>query len=257
MDFLSRKLKINNWEEITYPIMTEQEAKERELKYVYWKKAKTGDLALSDDGYVAECLKRAKYKKANQVVVPYGRMWINDNAKLLYEPHRDTGQYSQTGTRTWVEREASLERTKNAVKLYVNMMLGTGKIDWDKVGNAYRPDQAKPAVTAKRLFKQKRISGMVDQQIQEYLDERELNQGDVLDVIAEAITIARNNADPSNMLRGAEQYIKIMDMLPSKTQQTDTIQIDVSKKILDEIATEETRQLKLETTKEVPSEDNS
>ena len=52
------------------------------------------------------------------------------------------------------------------------------------------------------------------------------------------------------MLRGAEQYIKIMDMTPSKTQQTDTIQIDVSKKILDEIATEETRQLKLERKKD-------
>ena len=251
MDFLSRKLKINNWEEVTYPIMTKQEAKERGLDFVYWKDAKTGQLALSDDNYVAECLKKAKYKEAYQIVVPYGRMWINDNAKLLYEPHRDTGQYSQTGTRTWDERESSLQRTKNAVKLYVNMMLGTGKINWDAIGSAYRPDQAKPAVTAKRLFKQKRITSMIDQEIQRYLDERELNQGDVLDVIAEAITIARNNADPSNMLRGAEQYIKIMDMLPSKTQQTDTLQIDVSKKILDEIATEETRQLKLERTKDV------
>tara|TARA_B100000902_G_scaffold151964_1_gene148533 strand:+ start:1169 stop:1945 length:777 start_codon:yes stop_codon:yes gene_type:complete len=253
MDFLSRRLKINNWEEVTYPIMTKQEAEERELEFVYWKEAKTGELTLSDDGYVSECLKRKKYKKAEEITVPYGRMWINNHAKLLYEPHRDTGEYSQSGTRPWVEREMSLQRTKNAVKLYVNMMLGTGKIDWEQIGKAYRPDQAKPAVTAKRLFKQKRISSMVDEKIQEYLDERELNQGDVLDVIAEAITIARNNADPSNMLRGAEQYIKIMDMLPSKTQQTDTLQIDVSKKILDEIATEETRQLKLESTKEVPN----
>ena len=250
MDFLSRKLKLNNWEEVTYPILTQREAKERKMAYVHWKKAKVGELTLSDDGYVSECLKRDKYKDAYQVVVPYGRMWISKNSKLLYEPHRDSGEYSQTGTRPWIEREASLERTKNAVKLYVNMMLGSGKIDWDKVGNAYRPDQAKPAITAKRLFKQKRISSMVDQKIQEYLDDRDLDQGDVLDVIAEAITIARTNSDPSNMLRGAEQYIKIMDMTPSKTHQTDTIQIDVSKKILDEIATEETRQLKLERKKD-------
>ena len=87
---------------------------------------------------------------------------------------------------------------------------------------------------------------MVDKKIQEYLDERDLNQGDVLDVIAEAITIARGNGDPSNMLRGAEQYIRIMDMLPNKTQITDSVQIDVTKKILDEISTEESRQLKLE-----------
>ena len=52
------------------------------------------------------------------------------------------------------------------------------------------------------------------------------------------------------MLRGAEQYIRIMDMLPSKAKQTDTLQIDVTKKILDEIETEESRQLKLERTQD-------
>lgn len=251
MDFLSRKLKINNWTEMVYPIMTKQEADEREEEYVYWKDAVAGEMAISDDDYVAVCLKRGQYKKSIEITMPYGRMWVNKKAKLLYEPHRNTEQYSQSGTRTWQERESSLQRTKNAVKLYVDMLLGSGKIDWLQIGNAYRPDQEKPDITARRLFKQKRIQGMVDNKIQEYLDERELNQGDVLDVIAEAITIARTNGDPSNMLRGAEQYIKIMDMLPSKTQQVDTLQIDVSKKILDEIATEETRQLKIERTKEV------
>lgn len=251
MDFLSRKLKINNWTEMVYPIMTKQEADEREEEYVHWKDAVPGEMAISDDNYVAVCLKRNKYKNSIEITMPYGRMWVSKKAKLLYEPHRNTEQYSQSGTRTWQERESSLQRTKNAVKLYVDMLLGSGKIDWLQIGNAYRPDQEKPDVTARRLFKQKRIKGMVDTKIQEYLDERELNQGDVLDVIAEAITIARTNGDPSNMLRGAEQYIKIMDMLPSKTQQVDTLQIDVSKKILDEIATEETRQLKIESTKEV------
>jgi len=246
MDFLSRRLKMNNWNEVVYPIMTKQEADEREEDYIYWKDVKPNELAISDDGYVAVCLKRKKYKNSIEITLPYGRMWVNSTSKLLYEPHRNTGQYSQSGTRTWQERESSLQRTKNAVKVYVNMMLGSGQIDWEKLGNVYRPDQEKPDVTAKRLFKQKRIIGMVDEKIQEYLKDRNLNEGDVLDVIADAIKIARGNADPSNMLRGAEQYVKIMDMLPNKTQKTETLQIDVTKKILDEIATEETRQLKIE-----------
>ena len=128
------------------------------------------------------------------------------------------------------------------------MMLGSGNIDWNLLGKAYRPDQKIPAVTVKRLFKQKRIQSMIDDKIQEYLNDRELNEGDVLDVIADAITLARTNADPSNMLRGAEQYIKIMDRLPNRTQKTETLQIDVTKKILDEITSEETRQLKIEQT---------
>ena len=250
MDFITRKLKVNDWNDVTYFVHTKQEATDRDLDYVYWKDAKEGDLALSDDGYVAECIQRKKYKDAEQIIMPYGRMWISKRAKLKYEPHRNTGEYSQCGTLSWEERESGTTRTKNAVNLYVQMMQ-TGKIDWYELGKVYRPDQAHPDATVKRLFKTERIKGMVDTKIQEYLDDRDLNQGDVLDIIAQAIDIARNNADPSNMLRGAEQYIRIMDMLPGKTQQTDTLQIDVTKKILDEISTEESRQLKLERTQEV------
>lgn len=246
MDYITRKLKINDWNDVTYLIHTKREADDRDLDYVHWKKAEKGDLALSDDNYVAECVDRKKYKDAEQVIMPYGRMWINKRAKLLYEPHRNTEEYGQCGTLTWEERESKTTRTKNAVALYVNMMMQTGKIDWYKLGEVYRPDQRHPDATVKRLFKTEKVKGMVDTKIQEYLDERDLNQGDVLDIIQSAIELAKQNGDPSNMLRGAEQYIRIMDMLPSKTAVTDTVQIDVTKKILDEIETEESRQLKLE-----------
>ena len=186
MDFLNRKLKINNWEEVTYPIMTQIEADEKEIPYTGWREVKKGRFGLSDDGYVAECLAVNKYKDAYQVVFPYGRMWITPSSKLLYEPHRNTGEYSQCGTLTWEERESALTRTKNAVNLYVNMFMQTGKIDWKQLGQAYRPDQQNPSATVKRLFKQERIKGMVDTKIQEYLDKRELDQGDVLDIIADA-----------------------------------------------------------------------
>ena len=250
MDFINRKLKINNWDEVTYPIMTKQEADEKDIPYKDWREAEKGEFGISDDGYVAECVNVCKYKASTQVVYPYGRMWLSKRDKLLYEPHRNTGEYSQTGTRTWEERESAMTRTKNAVNLYVNMFLQTGKIDWERLGQAYRPDQAKPSATVKRLFKQDRIKGMVDKEIQRHLDDRDLNQGDVLDIIASAIELAKQNSDPSNMLRGAEQYIRIMDMLPSKTQVTDTVQIDVTKKILDEIESEESRKLTLERKKD-------
>ena len=251
MDYITRKLKINDWQDVTYLVMTEKEAKDKDLKYIHWKDAQKGDLCLSDDGYVTNCVDRKQYKNAEQVITPYGRMWISKRAKLLYEPHRNTGEYSQCGTLTWEERESRTTRTKNAVSLYVQMMMQTGKIDWYQLGQVYRADQQSPDATVKRLFKTEKVKLMVDQKIQDYLDERDMNQGDVLDIISEAIELAKNNGDPSNMLRGAEQYIRIMDMLPGKTQQTDTLQIDVTKKILDEISTEESRQLKLERTQEI------
>ena len=250
MDLITRRLKVNNWNDVTYFVHTEQEAIERQLEYSYWKDAKAGDLCISDDGYVAECIQRNKYKDAEQIVTPYARMWISDRAKLTYENHRDTGEIGQCGTLSWEERERRQTRPKNAVSAYVQMMMTSGKIDWHKLGEIYRKDQAKPDLTAKRLFKTETIKRMVDKKIQEYLDERDMNQGDVLDIISEAIELAKQNGDPSNMLRGAEQYIRIMDMLPNKSQVTDTVQIDVTKKILDEIETEESRQLKLERTQD-------
>ena len=246
MDYLTRKLKINNWNEVTYIIYSKEEADGRNLDYKPWKKAKKGELCLSDDGYVAEVVDINEYKDSKQIVMPYGRMWISKRAKLKYIPHRDSGEYSQCGVMTWEEQESRKTRTKNAVNLYVQMMMQGGKIDWYKLGKAYRPDEKLPDATAKRLFKTETVKKMVDNKIQEYLDDRDLNQGDVLDIIADAISLAKQNGDPSNMLRGAEQYIRIMDMLPSKTSHTDTVQIDMTKKILDEIEVEEKRQLKLE-----------
>ena len=53
------------------------------------------------------------------------------------------------------------------------------------------------------------------------------------------------------MLRGAEQFVRILDMLPKKSVQTDTVQIDMTSKILDQIAKEEKKSLKMSQTKEL------
>ena len=246
MDFLTRKLKINDFKDVTYPIFTKEEAENRDLEIIEWKKAEKGDMCLSDDGFVAECLDVKQYKNAYQLIFPYARVWLSKRAKLEYLPHKNSGEYSQMGIRTWEERESATTRAKNAVNLYVQQMMQTGKIDWNQIGEIYRPDQQIPGATVKRLFKSEKIMSMIDKKIQDCLDDRDMNQGDVLDIIADAIELAKQNGDPSNMLRGAEQYIRIMDMLPNKTQVTDSVQIDVTKKILDEIETEESRKLKLE-----------
>ena len=43
MDYITRKLKINDWNDVTYVISTKAEADERGLSYKYWKEAKKGD----------------------------------------------------------------------------------------------------------------------------------------------------------------------------------------------------------------------
>ena len=42
MDWITRKLKINNWEDVTYTIQTQKEADDRDLNYKHWKDAQKG-----------------------------------------------------------------------------------------------------------------------------------------------------------------------------------------------------------------------
>jgi hypothetical protein len=253
MDFITRKFKKNDYQDVTYPVYSEEEATNREIKYKSWRKCREGDFGMSDDGYVSECVYRKKYKTKDQVTFPFGRQWV-DQSKLEYVPHRNAGQYSQVGILSWDEQEAGKTRTKNAVKLYAEMMLSGSLIDWNLIGKVYRSDQERPDLTAKRLFKKERIQKMLDEEIQKALKERNISQGDVLDIILSGIEVAKENSDASNILRGAEQFVKIMDMLPKKTMQTDTVQIDMTNTILDKIAKEEKKSLKMSQKKELPYE---
>ena len=250
MEYIDRKFKKNDYQTVTYPVYTQEEADERQIEYSPWRECGEGQFGLSDDGYVAECIYLRKYKEKSQVTFPYGRQWIGDS-RLCYEPHRDTGEYSQIGTRTWDEMEAKKTRTKNAVKVYAEMMLSGEPIDWALIGKVYRKNQERPDLTAKRLFKSEKIQKMLDKEIQKALVDRGIEKGDILDMILDAISIAKTNSDPSNMLRGAEQFVRILDMLPKKSMQTDTVQIDMTSKILDQIAKEEKKSLKMSQTKEL------
>jgi hypothetical protein len=96
---------------------------------------------------------------------------------------------------------------------------------------------------------------MLDEEIQKALSDRNISQGDVLDIILDGITVAKTNGDASNILRGAEQFVRIMDMLPKKSMQTDMVQIDMTSTILDKIAKEEKKSLKMSQKKEIPHEE--
>ena len=254
MDFISRRFKKNDYQNVTYPVYTEEEANNKEIEYKSWRECQVGDFGLSDDGYVSECIYRKKFKNNEQVTFPYGRQWLSEGGKLKYIPHRETGQYTQVGVLTWDQQEANKTRTKNAVKLYAEMMLNGDSINWEVIGKAYRKDQERPDLTAKRLFKKESIQKMLDKEIQKALSDRNITQGDVLDILLEGIGVAKENKDASNILRGAEQFIKILDMLPKKSMQTDTVQIDMTNTILDKIATEEKKSLKMSQKKEVYDE---
>ena len=56
MDFITRKFKKNDYQDVTYPVYSEEEATNREIQYKSWRKCQVGDFGISDDGYVSECI---------------------------------------------------------------------------------------------------------------------------------------------------------------------------------------------------------
>ena len=94
---------------------------------------------------------------------------------------------------------------------------------------------------------------MVEEKLQKILINKGITQDQVLDLQLEALDLARNKGDVSNFLRVAENFMDLLQMKPGKKVTTDTVEIDLTNKISDQIEQEDKR-IKLERKEEVPYE---
>jgi hypothetical protein len=253
MDKIVRKIKgIKK----TYFVYTEDEAKEEGLSYKYWKDVDIGEYGITDDGYVAVCIGRKEYIESQGrcrafIKLSCGVGWGTKTSKLLYEPNKEFGLYSQVKPDYWVRKEIRSTRFKNAVTAYVEQLLSTNAIDWTTIGNIYRPDQRVPEATIRRLFKQQEVREVIDDKLKKVMLDRGISQELVLDLHLEAIEIARRKNDPSNMLRGTENLMDLLEMKPGKKVVTESMDMTLTSSIADQIESEEKR-IKLEQKTEEP-----
>ena len=227
-----------------HKIYTKDECDKKGRTYVYWKDAEAGDMALSDDNYVGECISRKIYQK-NLVYIKtiYGVQFAREDNQLLFMPNHKMGVYSLIKPRFWYDREANTVRVKNTVDAYVSQLLSPFQVDWDILGNIYRPDQKNPRQTVKRLFKQEVVKDMIEDKLKAVLSEKGITKSFVLDKMLNAIEIAENKGDVGGILKAADSFMDLLEMKPSKRVITDTMQIDVSNQIMDQIETEEKKLL--------------
>ena len=249
--------KINGMKK-TYFVYTKDEADNDNIRYEHWKEVEPGDHGLTDDGYVAVCIGKKVYTDKQKRERAFVKLscavgWVSKNTQMLYEPNRDFGLYSQVKPDYWVNREIRSTRFKNAVTAYVEQVLSSTGVNWDIIGNIYRPEQEIPAATVRRLFKQQEVREVIDKKLKEILLNKGITKELVLDLHLEAIDIARNKSDPSNMLRGTENLMDLLEMKPGKSITTESIEFGVSSSIADQIALEE-KKLKLSQKTEAPIE---
>ena len=192
----------------TFDIWTKDECPH---KYVHWKEAKPNEYALSDDGYISICIKEEMLGKRVIKVFPYGK--VTGNMKLNFEVRYLNKAYDLS-EKSANERNARRSSAKRFVQAYIKMFM-SGKIDWDKLGIIFNPNELIPKASAKRLFKNKWIKEMIDQGLTQELTDRGIDKGFYLDRITEAIEIARAKKDAANMLRAAEMIGEILVVKPN------------------------------------------
>tara|TARA_R100000789_G_scaffold31104_1_gene34625 strand:- start:482 stop:1333 length:852 start_codon:yes stop_codon:yes gene_type:complete len=213
-----------------YIIYTEEEAKAEGIRFRPWHKCRGGDWGLSNDGYVARCIRRGRCRPkgspentAYYYSFPFGQAFYDSSCpsgKLEYEKHRETGNYSKVSAKSEWELEQNRTRTKNFVGAYVKQYLG-GKLEHAKLGRIYRHDEKKPAVTAKALLKKRYIKEMIDKELESVLVEKGVTQGTVIDMLLESADMARNKEQAANLLRAAENLIDIFGMKSKKEEKQD------------------------------------
>jgi|TARA_B100000073_G_scaffold13372_1_gene11108 hypothetical protein len=250
---IQRKLKINNYEPVVYNIYTKDEF---DKPYIYWKDCNAGDWGISDDGYISECIARNEYETSTEMVFPYGKQFLYETSTLLFEPHYETKNYSSVSSKSYGEMEAKRDRAELAVDTFVNYKLAGTAPDFYKIGKIYRPDQENPEIAARKLFKTKEIKKMVSDKLKDILIEKEIDEGYVLDVMKDAITIATGKEDSSNMIKAADKLSEFLEMKPKTKTQTESLEMDISHQIEANFE-KQTKSLKAVKTQEIDDEKNS
>ena len=156
-------------EKHVYSIWSEEEAKSLGMKYVHWKKAHAGEMALSDDGWVGECI----YTTTTKINRP------KDPSKGYYMVRTVFGyNLNSPGTKLWAKRKNDVKsknyRTtlaRDTVRAYVAMRLQGKGIDWDMLGKMFAPHAGIPRAYAKKFMRQERTQTMIRSELQKILSD--------------------------------------------------------------------------------------
>ena len=241
---IARKI---NGKESYYDVFTKEQALEKRLQFTYWQEAEVGEYAITDDNYVALCYDKKDYtdKKGHSktfVKLICGVGWCNRSSKILFEKNHEYGVYTKTNpSRTWDKEEYGKNRAKNTITAYAQMLLDDGKVNFETLGQIYRPDQEVPAATVRRFLKTKTAKKMTEEKIKEILAKKSINREFAVENIVLALKMAEQKGDVNNFLKANDYLMDLLEMKPNTKMITDTIQVDMTKQIADTIAKEDKR----------------
>ena len=159
-------------------------------------------------------------------------------------------------TKSYNDLEVQKKGADIAMDAYIAYKMAGLSPDWEKIGRLYRPDQDNPVIAAKRLFKKKQVKKMIQDKLKDILIDKNIDEGFVLDVIKDAIEVAKVKEDSGNMIRAAKELAEFLDMKPKTKQVPEYLELDMSHQIADSYETQ-TKKLKATQTRQLEVENNN
>lgn len=244
-------------------IYTKDEADQEGIEYRPWREAKQGEMCLSDDGYVSIVRKRTTYKdtearRVDEVKTPFAIVWCTYVKKrdtylslpMEFEVRRSkSGSYNWASADSYGEKFAKKQRIKRICRVFAHQIL-TNTVDFAYLGRMIDKYSNFPVLSAKRLFRQKEIMDIVDEDIKELLSRRGINEDYVIDLYLDSAQMARDNRDPDCLLKCAKEIGTLLSMIPMKKTITQTMEITQYNQIAEKVEREAQKLIATKTTQE-------
>ena len=224
---------------VVYTVYRKNEAEENGIKFKYWKEAEEGEYAISDDDYVAKVITRKNYVAENGRASVYlrfawGYTFYNPKyaAKKLVVAGRKTN-VTFTG-KSYIEVQAGQDKMKNLAAMYALKPDYDVAIEW-ALGSVTSSQRRK----WKRTMKSEVFKKMVREEMQKLLHEHGLTEKYTLDLLEDAIKVAKDKKDVPSMMRAVENLQDMHGMKEKYMEKTvDKIE-SKSVSMIDDIVKEE------------------
>lgn len=206
-----------------YLIYTQEEANEAEIQYTDWRVAEAGKWALTDDGFVVECLKHSQVDRPKKSCS--SRYMTFSIGTAVHSTSLVTGDsvtrkklewsvIKHIPVPTWDELEVKRRRTKRAVDFYTDLFIAKdGRLtseDYHNCGVMYRPKEKIPEATFRRLLRAPAVDKLVMDTLKAKLINKGITADNVLDMFMETYDAAKD-ASHTNVMRSVAK--DLMDLI--------------------------------------------
>ena len=169
-------------------------------------------------------------------------MRTDNNTKIEFKNNRD-----------WIVKELKKPRAKRLIKAYIAMMQ-KGEVDFNILGNIYRPTEKIPEASVKRLFRQKETQNMINEELQKALIGNNVTMDYLIEQRRDLIDKSKDNKRLDITLKAIEGFEDMYNMR-SQNRVSNTITETVNyKQLIESPETTKKQEITASRTKNLPTE---